>query len=151
MIVVFEGAMDNTESVPPPAISRSRHWLPFFAGIALFVVGPAWYVIQIRLKNLGAAWYVPILSTAGIVLLMLSVWRRRGIMRTIFLILFAIICSFEWFAFTVATRSPAYTGPAQPGRKVPEFAAHLADGTPFTSAELEKGMSTVLVFYRGRW
>ena len=143
--------MDKTESLPPAVISRFHHWLLFFAGIALFVAGPVWFVAQFRMKQLGAAWYVPILSTAGIVLLMLSVWRRRGIMRTIFLILFAIICGFEWFTFAVATRSPAYTGPAQPGRKVPEFAAHLADGTPFTSAELEKGMSTVLVFYRGRW
>jgi cytochrome oxidase Cu insertion factor (SCO1/SenC/PrrC family) len=66
-------------------------------------------------------------------------------------VLLAIVCGFEWFAFAVATRSPAYTGPAQPGRKVPQFAARLADDTPFTAAELEKGTPTVMVFYRGHW
>jgi hypothetical protein len=143
--------MNIANSVPPDVTSRSRHRLLFFAGITLFVLGPALYVIQIRLKNLGAAWYVPILSSAGVLLIILSVWRRRGVVRIVFLMLFAIVCGFEWFIFTVAARTPAYTGPAQPGRKVPQFAAQLADGTPFTTAELEKGDSTVLVFYRGHW
>ena len=143
--------MDIAESLPPAAIPRSRHWLLFIAGIALIVLGPVWYVVQIRLKNLGTPWYVPILSSAGVLLLILSVWRSRGIVRTVLLMVFAVVCGFEWFTFTVAARSPAYTGPAQPGRKVPNFAARLADGTPFTTAELEKGTSTVLVFYRGHW
>ena len=143
--------MDKTESLPPAVISRSHHWVLSFAGIALFVAGPVWFVAQFRMKHLGAAWYVPILSSAGLLLLILSIWRRRGIVRIVFLMLFAIVCGFEWFVFTVAARSPAYTGPAQPGRKVPQFAARLADGTPFTTADLERGTSTVLVFYRGRW
>jgi hypothetical protein len=143
--------LDIAESSPSGAISRSRHRLLFVAGIALFVLGPVWYAVQIRLKNLGSPWYVPILSSAGVLLLILSLWRRRGIVRTVFLIVFGVVCGFEWFTFTVAARSPAYTGPAQPGRKVPNFAARLADGTPFTTSELEKGTSTVLVFYRGHW
>jgi hypothetical protein len=143
--------MDNVESVPPVVISRSRHWTLFVAGIALFVLGPVWFVTQFRLKNLGPAWYVPILSSAGVLLLILSVLRRRGIARMVMLIMFAMVCGLEWYVFTVAARSPAYTGPGQPGRKVPQFAARLADGTPFTSAELEKGTSTVMVFYRGHW
>ena len=131
---------------------RDRAAFPlFFAGVALIMLGPVWYVVQIRLKNLGPAWYVPILSTAGVMLLIASVWRRRGIVRTVFLMLFAIVCGFEWYVFSVAARSPAYAGPAQPGRKVPQFAARLADGTPFTSAELERGAWAVLVFYRGHW
>ena len=104
-----------------------------------------------RLKNLGPAWYIPILSSAGVGLLVLSAWRRRGIVRIVFLALFAVVCGFEWFIFAVAARSPAYTGPAQPGRKVPQFAARLADGTPFTTAELERGTWAVMVFYRGHW
>jgi hypothetical protein len=143
--------MDNVESVPPAVISRSRHRTLFVAGIALFVLGPVWFVTQFRLKNLGPAWYVPILSSAGVLLLILSVLRRRGIARMVMLIMFAMVCGLEWYVFTVAARSPAYTGPGQPGRKVPQFAARLADGTPFTSAELEKGTSTVMVFYRGHW
>jgi hypothetical protein len=138
--------LDIAESLP-----RSRHWLLFSAGISLFVLGPVWFVVQFRLKHLGAAWYVPILASAGLLLLILSVWRRRGIVRIAFLMLFTIVCGFEWFILTVAARSPAYTGPAQPGRKVPQFAARLADGAPFTTADLEHGPSTVLVFFRGHW
>jgi hypothetical protein len=149
--LALEDGMHNIESVPPAVRSRSHHWALFVAGIALFVLGPVWFVAQYRLKNLGSVWYVPVLSSAGMLLLILSVRRRRGVVRMVFLMLFAIVCGFEWFAFTVATRSPAYTGPAQPGRKVPQFAARLADGTQFTSAELEKGTSTVMVFFRGHW
>ena len=54
--------MDDVESVPPLAISRSRHWTFFIAGIALLILGPVWFLSQIRWKNLGPAWYVPILS-----------------------------------------------------------------------------------------
>ena len=109
--------MDITESGPAVVNSRPRHWLLFFAGVTLFIIGPVWYVVQFRLKNLGAPWYVPILSSAGVLLLILSVWRRRGIVRTVILMLFVIVCGFEWFVFAVASRSPAYKGPAQPGRK----------------------------------
>jgi hypothetical protein len=143
--------MDIAESEPAAVTSRSRHWLLFFTGIALFVLGPVWFVVQFRLKHLGTAWYVPILASAGVMLMILSIRLRSGIVRTVFLMLFAIVCGFEWFAFTVATRSPAYTGPAQPGRKVPQFVAQLGDGTPFTNAELEQGTATVLVFFRGHW
>jgi len=44
---------------------------------------------------------------------------------------------------------PLQPEPAQPGRKVPQFAAQFADGTPFTTADLEHGTSTVQVFFRG--
>jgi hypothetical protein len=150
-LIALEDAMHNIESVPPAVRSRSHHWALFVAGIVLFVLGPVSFVAQYRLKNLGSVWYVPVLSSAGMLLLILSVRRRRSVVRMVFLMLFAIVCGFEWYAFTVATRSPAYTGPAQPGRKVPQFAARLADGAPSKSSDLETGTSTVMVFYRGRW
>jgi hypothetical protein len=149
--LAYEDAMDNIESVPPAVRSRSHHWTLFVAGVALFVLGPIWFVAQYRLKNLGSVWYVPVLSSAGMLLLILSVLRHRSVVRMVFLTLFAIVCGLEWFVFTVATRSPAYTGPAQAGRKVPQFAALFADGTPFKSSDLETGTSAVMVFYRGRW
>ena len=40
---------------------------------------------------------------------------------------------------------------ANPGATAVLDTARLADGTPFTTADLERGTSTVLVFYRGRW
>jgi hypothetical protein len=145
--------MDSAESKPPAARSPSGHWQLFLAGIVLFVLGPAWFVIQFRMKNLGAGLYVPILSSVGLVLLIASVCRRRGLIRIVFLMMFAVICGLEWYVFLVAARTPAYAGPALPGRKVPPFAARLADGSAFTAASLDQdqGSATVLVFYRGRW
>jgi cytochrome oxidase Cu insertion factor (SCO1/SenC/PrrC family) len=69
----------------------------------------------------------------------------------VFLALFTVVCGFEWFSLLVGTASPVYTGPALPGRKVPEFTAVLADGTPFTDNDLAQGQSTIVLFFRGRW
>jgi hypothetical protein len=135
----------------PAAIPRSRHWLLFIAGILLFLVGPLLYVIQFRMKHLVVPWYVPILATAGVALMIGSVWRRRGIVRAIVLVLFAILCGLEWSMLAVGMKSPLYTGPAQPGRRVPAFTATLADGAPFTEKDLAEGSSTILLFFRGRW
>jgi hypothetical protein len=117
----------------------------------LFAIGPAAYVLEIRAKHLGTPWYVPILATAGAALMVMSLWRRRGIARAIGLVFFTLVCGFEWFMLLVAFRSPAYTGPAQPGRALPAFTASLADGGTFTEKDLAQGTSTVLLFFRGRW
>ena len=83
--------------------------------------------------------------------MVLSLGQRRGILRIITLILFVALCGAEWFFLLVLTKTPAFTGPAQPGARLPVFAATLADGTSFTNADLQKGTSSVLVFYRGHW
>lgn len=143
--------MDPVEPVPHDAVSRPRHWLLFFAGVLLFVLGPAAYAMRLREKHLETPWYLPILASAAVAFMAVSIWRRRGVVRTILLVLFALLCGFEWFVLGVGMKSPAYTGPAQPGRKVPQFTASLADGTPFTEKDLEQGTTTALVFYRGHW
>jgi hypothetical protein len=142
--------MDKPESTPA-AIPRSRHWLLFAAGILLFIVGPPLYLIQFRMKHLFVPWYVPLMATAGVALMVVSLWRRRGIVRAIVLVLFAALCGLEWSMLAVGMKTPLYTGPAQPGRKLPAFTANLADGAPFTEKDLEKGSSTILLFFRGRW
>jgi hypothetical protein len=50
-----------------------------------------------------------------------------------------------------AMRLPPYAGPIAVGRPFPAFEARLADGTPFTQADLVGGRHTALVFFRGRW
>ncbi|MFO0889856.1 MAG: hypothetical protein U0790_12030 [Isosphaeraceae bacterium] len=142
----------DVTSAPEAVASASRGaWPIFLTGVLLCLVAPAAYVIQIRLKHLGTPWYLPIVSSAGVVLMILSLLRRRGIVRGAILIPLALLCGFEWFAVAVATRTPAYRGPAQPGRPVPPFRSTLADGTPFSAADLANGTSTAMVFYRGRW
>ncbi len=142
--------MQNPEPAPV-AIPRSRHWLFFIAGIVLFLIGPPLYFIQFRMKQLFVPWYVPILATAGIALMIASLCRRRGVVRAVVLALFAVLCGLEWSMLAVGMKSPLYTGPAQPGRKIPEFTATLADGAAFTEKDLAEGSSTVLLFFRGRW
>lgn len=128
-----------------------RYWPLFLAGVLLFIVGPALYVWQFSLGHLWMPWYVLVLASLGVLLMIMSVWRRPGIVRIAGLLVFVLLCGLEWFVLLEATKTPLYTGPAQPGRKLPEFAAALADGTAFTSLDLEKGIPTVLVFFRGRW
>jgi len=143
--------MDNVAPAPSGTVPRPRHRPLFLSGILLFVLGPAIYFVQFRLKHFETPWYVPLLAAAGVVLMSVSTWRRRGVVRIILLVLFTILCGLEWYMLLIGTRSPVYTGPAQPGRKVPEFTAIFADGKPFTEKDLERGTSTVLVFFRGRW
>lgn len=139
----------------PGALSASRrltyHWLLFLGGVLLFIIGLVAYPLQFRAKNLATPWYIPILSTLGLSLMIVSLWRRRGVARAILLVLFALFCGFEWYTIAIAMRSPAYTGPARTGRTLPSFQAKLADGTPFTQENLEQGTTSVLLFYRGHW
>ena len=124
----------------------------FLLGVLLFLLGPALYFVMLfGFKYLGMAWYVPILMTAGVLLMFLSVWQRPGVVRGIALALFLLLLAGEWYLVLVATRAPAYTGPAQVGTKLPVFTTSLADGTTFTNKDLESGVPTALVFFRGHW
>jgi hypothetical protein len=125
--------------------------LPFFlVGVVLFFLGPAIYAVQLRLKHFGMPWHIPILATLGIGLMAVSLWQRRGIVRGALLVLFGLVCGFEWFFALVVTPTPAYNGP-KPGDKLPAFTTTLARGEPLTNADLDKGNRTLLVFFRGRW
>lgn len=123
----------------------------FLAGVLLFVLGPAIYFVQIGLQNLAMPWYLPGLSLIGVACMFASVWQRRGALRIAGLALFVLLCGFEWYIVLVASKTPRYTGPAQPGVKIPEFSTTLADGTIFTNQNLESDSRAILVFNRGRW
>ncbi len=103
------------------------------------------------MKHMGMPWYVPIMATLAVVLMAVSLWQRPGVLRTVGVLIFALLCASEWVFFGAETRIPDYTGPAQPGNKIPAFTTALADGTPFTQKDLENGQKTVLLFFRGRW
>lgn len=123
----------------------------FLLGVGLFVLGPAIYAFQLHAKHLVVPWHVPLLATAGVVCMLASVWQRRGVLRGVGALVFFTVCALEWLLVGIVFKTPAYTGPAQPGRKLPAFQAALANGTPFTERDLEQGTPTVLVFFRGRW
>jgi hypothetical protein len=129
--------------------SRPRPW--FLLGALLFVAGILIYVVQFSLKQFVAPWYTPILGTAGLIFMAISVWQRRGILRPIGLFLFGLFCALEWYFVAVETKVPEYAGPAKIGQELPAFSAKLAGGTPFTNKDLSKDTPTVLLFYRGHW
>ncbi len=132
-------------------VRRRGRWPLFLVGVVLFLAGPVVYSQRFNAGDLRMPWYLPILSTVGVALMALSVYQRRGIIRIAALVFFVLVCALEWFFMLVATRTPAYAGPAQPGHDIPVFATTLADGKPFTSGDLHNGKRTVLVFNRGRW
>ncbi|HEV3118679.1 MAG TPA: hypothetical protein VGY58_16640 [Gemmataceae bacterium] len=139
-----------TSQAGPAIAARRRPW--FILGVLLFVLGPALYIVQFKLKHLGLVpWYVPLLATLGVAVMVLSVAQRRGILRTVGLALFALLCAGEWFVLLVVAKTPAYTGPVRPGEKLPAFAASFAGDSSFTEKDLEGGQRTALVFFRGRW
>jgi hypothetical protein len=133
------------------AAAPSRHWLFFLFGVLLVLLGPVVYVVQFQRGQLVTPWYVPLLASAGVLFMALSLWRRFGLLRTAGFVLFLLVCGFEWYALLVVARTPPYTGPVQPGGKVPAFAVALSDGTAFSDRDLATGTPTVMVFFRGRW
>ena len=71
-----------TSQAGPAIAARRRPW--FILGVLLFVLGPALYIVQFKLKHLGfMPWYVPLLATLGVAVMVLSVAQRRGILRTV--------------------------------------------------------------------
>lgn len=140
--------MDTTQSVEMTA--KPRGWPLFLAGFLLFLIGPAVYFVAFSMARLTTPWYLPILSTLGVLLMTASLVRRFGILRSIGLAFFMLFCGLQWFMFLVISLNPTYQGPA-PGVAIPAFDAKLADGSTFSNADLEDGKPAVLVFYRGHW
>src|SRR5437870_2104247 len=102
--------MNNMQPGTTAVSAPPRRWPLFLLGIALFVLGPAIYVLQFFLHSLRVPWHVPVLASLGVVLMVVSVRRRPGVVRMIFLALFVLVCAFEWFFVLIATRSPEYAG-----------------------------------------
>jgi len=138
-------------NTPATASRPSRVWLPFLAGALLFFVGPVGYFAQLGARQLWTPWYVPLLASVGLLLMAASLWRRPGAVRFLGLAAFGLLCGLEWYFLLVASKTPAYAGPALPGRQIPAFAARRADGGRFTDENLRDGTPSLLVFFRGRW
>jgi hypothetical protein len=137
-----------TTSSATPRRSTGRLFL--FLGLALGVLGVAAYVVQVANQWLKAPWYLPILATLGVLLLVASLWQRRTVWRVLALILLVLLAGFEW-TFLLGTRLPAYAGPVKQDEPFPAFETKTADGKPFTQRQLQGDKDAVMVFFRGRW
>jgi hypothetical protein len=147
--------MEIMQKAPPTSshpIPRSRGRLWLWLGIGLCLLGIVFNFVQILLlKHLVTPWYLPIMATAGVLLALVSVRLRPTWVRIVGLVLLALLTGLEWFFLLSLARLPEYKGPVEIGRKIPEFTTTLADGRPFTAKDLQQGIPTVLVFYRGHW
>jgi hypothetical protein len=126
---------------------RGLLWL----GILVALSGIGAYIALFNAKILIAPWYVPILATLGAVFLLFALFRGQTVWRWGAFLLFAALAAGEWVLMLVFFATPAYTGPVKSGQPFPEFATTLADGSPFTQADLKGDQNTVMVFYRGWW
>jgi hypothetical protein len=145
----MESASTETTDVASPAGRRPV----FLLGVAIFLAGPAIYAVQVgRLHQLHTPWYVPILGTAGVVLMSLAAWRHSRVLTKIGLFIFIMLCGLEWFFLLQISRLPEYTGPVEVGGKLPPFSTTRADDErPLTEKNFELGTAAVIVFYRGHW
>jgi hypothetical protein len=141
----------DAHSATAPAGNRSRGRAYFWAGIGACLLGLGLTAAQFSLKRLGVPWYAPILATLGAALLIVALARRRTVPRVIALVLVTALAGYEWYFLVSLMKLPGYEGPAQAGRQFPAFRSALADGRPFTDADLRDGTRRVLVFFRGRW
>jgi hypothetical protein len=129
------------------ASGRAYLW----AGIGACLLGLALVFVQFSLKRLFVPWYSPILASVGAIFVLLSVARRRSVVRIVVLLLVAAFAAYQWYFLVSLMKLPDYTGPVQAGKPLPPFQATLADGQPFTDADLHDGSRQVLTFFRGRW
>jgi hypothetical protein len=141
--------MATLPTTPPNDRSRGRG--SFWAGIAVCLLGLVLAAGQFGLKHLGVPWYSPALATFGALLLLVAVIHRRSVQRVVALVLVAALAGYQWYFLAVQMKLPDYDGPARAGRPLPAFRSTLADGRPFTDADLHDGTRRVLVFFRGRW
>jgi cytochrome oxidase Cu insertion factor (SCO1/SenC/PrrC family) len=86
----------------------------------------------------------------GIVLVVVSLWQRRSIVRVLAFVLLLLLAGAEW-TFLLGTPLPPYSGPIKIGQPFPAFATSRADGKSFSQQELQGDKDNVLVFFRGRW
>src|SRR5271169_5712295 len=104
-----------------PTRRRSPGRLFVALGLALAILGPAVYVVQISMQRLRAPWYLPIAATLGVVLLIVALWQARTVWRVLALLFVLLLAGAEW-AFLLGSRLPAYTGPVAVGQPFPAFA-----------------------------
>ena len=137
----------NSQVTTAPSVGRGYLW----AGIVLPVLAIGLGVGQYALQRLHVPWQVPIVTTLGVLLLLVSVAKRFTITRSIVLVLVAALAGLQWFFVTSMSKLPEYAGPARSGQKIPAFQTTRADGHTFSDGDLSDGTAHVLTFFRGRW
>jgi hypothetical protein len=146
-----ETALMNDRHLTPAETRRRPGRMYLVLGVLVALAGLVIYAARLRAKVLDAPWYVPILATAGLALVVLALVQSRSVWRWAAAVFFTLFAAAEWVMLLVLLSAPAYTGPVKAGQPFPAFATTLADGSPFSQESLKGEQNTVLVFFRGRW
>src|SRR5260370_16457337 len=85
-----------------------RSWPLFLLGVLLFVLGPAIYFVQFSLGHLDMPWHLPVLAAVGVLFMAGSVLQRRGVWRSLGLVLFALFCGLDCDLFLSLSNTPPY-------------------------------------------
>src|SRR2546430_14179579 len=125
----------STHLANSPVQERSAGRGYLWLGIGLSVLGVALVVLQYSLHQLIIPWYMPALTTLGVLLLLGSLARRRSVTRIVALVLIFALAGFQWFIL-LYSKLPSYEGPARTGLTMPVFQTALADGRSFTDKDL---------------
>lgn len=141
--------MSIVQSPTPVPAPPGRLWLSL--GMGLCILGPLLLVAQYGAKVLIVPWYLPALTTFGMVFVLWSIFVRHGVVRFVALGLVMLFAVVQWLFLGAMARLPSYEGPAKAGQPMPAFETILADGSEFTEKDLANGQASVLVFFRGRW
>ena len=146
----YDDSMETTSppiAAPPRAGGRLYLWL----GLALGLLGPTLYAVQLQAHRLTVPWYMPILGTIGAATMLFAATRNRGIWRFLLSALLVVLATGEWSLLLSKSKLPPYTGPVAVGKPFPAFSTTLADGSKFDETNLKGEQTTALVFFRGRW
>ena len=141
-----------TETTTRTAEDRSLGRGILWAGIGLCLLAIALAAVQYPvLQLLIVPWYLPAVTTLGLLLVVLALAKRRSVTRFTVLVLVGALAGFQWFFVAWMAKLPTYEGPARTGLTMPAFQSALADGRSFSDKNLQDGTPSVLTFFRGRW
>lgn len=143
-------------SAAPPRVARKPGRLFFWTGIALGILGPVLYMVQLMgFKLTTVPWYLLAFAGGSLLLLLAALVQARSVWqfvaRFVALGVFGVVPSLMVFFILFMTKLPDYTGPVARENIFPPFETTQWDGKPFTDKSLQGDQNTVMVFFRGRW
>lgn len=150
-VTVADSNSEASQPATETALARRGGRAMLLTGIALFVAPLVVYGVQlVGLEWMAVPWYIPILGTLGVCLMLLAIVRRFTLVRAACVLVFGLLVAVQWWYFLSYSVLPNTSEILAEGVSFPAFETTRADGTPFTSDDL-LGQRTLLVFFRGRW
>jgi peroxiredoxin len=133
------------------AAKTAPRWL-LAGGMLLAVAVIAAFFLQVAWGNLLITpWYLPVGGTVAALLVLAAAIGQRRWWQFGLALACAALAGFEWLLVLVFTVLPSYTGPVAAGTPMPAFRATLADGTEIDESYFQRGRTTAVIFFQGRW